>query len=64
MQRQLSEAAQRAAQAGDWPHPDVPVLLERLASPSYQRCLQAPRSWGEGEAAHLVRLAEDEGYRR
>lgn len=44
----------------EYPHPNIPGLLERLADPAYA----PPPRWGEAEAAHLVALVEDEAYRR
>ena len=44
----------------EYPHPDIPFLLEKLADPAYE----APRSWGDAETAHLVKLVEDPLHRR
>ena len=53
-------AAAAATAAVEYPHPDIPALLERLADPAYE----APRSWGAAETAHMMKLVEDPHYRR
>ncbi|GAB4817598.1 hypothetical protein N2152v2_004644 [Parachlorella kessleri] len=53
-------AAGGVTAAVDYPHPDIPALLERLADPTYA----APRLWGVAETAHLAKLVEDPEYRR
>ncbi|GAB4814149.1 hypothetical protein N2152v2_001195 [Parachlorella kessleri] len=59
------EGTMAAAAAGvtatvDYPHPDIPALLERLADPNYE----APRLWGAAETAHLAKLMDDPHYCR